>query len=94
MRKALVAIGIISLVFAAGVSVAEEQSKPAAAGQQAAPAASADKATEATGGCMPDGSCCGQEACAHAAAAKADKAAAADSDGGCPCMKNKKKQQQ
>ena len=93
MRPAFVAIGIIALIFAAGVSVAEEQTKPAAAAPQAAPAANADKATETTGGCMPDGSCCGQAECAHAAAATSDKAAAADAGGGCPCMKNKKKQQ-
>ena len=67
--------------------------KPAAGAQQAAPAANTDKAAETTGGCMPDGSCCGKGECTHAAAALSDKAAAADAGGGCPCMKNKKKQQ-
>jgi hypothetical protein len=94
MRRALVTIGIISLIFAAGVSVAaEQQSKPAAAAPQAAAQANADKAVGTTGGCMPDGSCCGQGACAQAAAAAADKAATAETGGGCPCMKNKKQQQ-
>ena len=93
MKRALVAIGIAVLMFAVGatVGVAEEQTQPAAAAQQAAPAANADKAVETTGGCMPDGSCCGHGACAKAAAAT-EKGASADTAGGCPCMKNKKAQ--
>ena len=92
MKRALIGIGIIALVFAVGVtvSIAEEQTQQAPAGQQAAPAANADKAVETTGGCMPDGSCCGHGACAQAAAAGEKGAAAGDTAGGCPCMKNKK----
>jgi hypothetical protein len=93
MKRTFVAIGIAVLMFAVGaaVSVAEEQTHPAPAVQQSAPAAKADNAVETSGGCMPDGSCCGHGACAKAAAASG-KGALADSAGGCPCMKNKKAQ--
>ena len=86
---------LAALTFAAGPSRADDQA-PAAA-----PAESAPKVLEPAGGCMPDGSCCGQPACAHAAAAdKATNGAAAgdaagnnaaDTGGGCPCSKMKKK---
>ncbi len=90
---------LAALTFGVGLSRAEDQA-PAAA----APADNVFKAQE-PGGCMPDGGCCGHGACAHAAA-NADKAAtgaasgevltyptgdAADSGGGCPCAKMKKK---
>ena len=96
-RTHIATLGLVAaLTFAAAPSRAEDQA-PAAA-----PADSAPKVLEPTGGCMPDGSCCGHGACAHAAAG-ADKAAngaaavygtdsnAADTGGGCPCSKLKKK---
>jgi hypothetical protein len=82
---------LAALTFAAAPIRAEDQ----------APSDSAPKVLEPAGGCMPDGSCCGQPACAHAAGA--DKAAndaapvygadkgAADTGGGCPCAKMKQK---
>ena len=95
-------IRIVALVlFAAltcgvGLGRAEDQA-PAAVPPEAAPADNVFKATEP--GCMPDGGCCGHGACAHAAGA--DKTAngatgdsagnAADTGGGCPCSKMKKK---
>jgi len=94
---------IAALTFGVGLSRAEDQA-PAAV--PPAPADSAPQAVEpvfgaAPGGCMPDGGCCGSGACAHHAAA-ADKSAkgaatgdaagtAADTGGGCPCAKMKKK---
>ena len=89
-----------ALSFGVGLSRAEDQA-PAAVPPAAAPADNVFKAMEPAGGCMPDGSCCGHGACAHAAAG-ADKAAngaatgdaagsAADTGGGCPCSKMKKK---
>ena len=85
------------LTLGAGLSRAEDQA-PAAVPPAAAPADGVFKA-EPAGGCMPDGSCCGHGACAHAAM-EADKATtgsaagAADSaadTSGCPCAKMKKK---
>ena len=86
------------LTFGVGFSRAENQA-PAAVPPAVAPADNAEKAVEAAGGCMPDGSCCGHGACAHAAAStdKATNGTAAGADaadsaaGGCPCAKMKKK---
>ena len=101
MKRTHIATLAVFTLLTVGVarSRAEDQA-PAAA-----PAASAPKAAEpvfgtTAGGCMPDGSCCGHGACAHAAteAGKAANGAAettgsnADSTGGgCPCAKMKKK---
>jgi len=99
MKRALIVAGIVTLIAAVevGVSRAEEHVQQPQAAQQAAPAANADKAVETTGGCMPDGSCCGHGACAQAAKSSekgstGDAAgdATGEGAGGCPCMKNKK----
>ncbi|HVO23965.1 MAG TPA: hypothetical protein VMW56_10090 [Candidatus Margulisiibacteriota bacterium] len=91
MKRALIVAGIVALISAVQVCVsrAEDQAQQPQAAQPAAPAANADKAVGTTGGCMPDGSCCGSGACAQAAKAS-DKAPTGEAAGGCPCMKNKK----
>jgi hypothetical protein len=105
MKASLTALALFTaLTFGGGLVRAEDQA-PVAAPPAVAPADSAPKAVEPAAGCMPDGSCCGHGACAHAAAS-AEKAAngavlgdaegtagsnAADSGGGCPCSKMKKK---
>ncbi len=98
MKRALLAAGFLALIVAVAVTVgtaAERRQQAPAAAQQVAPGPNTDKAAEAMGGCLPDGSCCGKGECAHAAAG-AEKPAAGEaaggSAGGCPCMKNKKAQ--
>lgn len=98
MKRTRIATLALVAVLTCGVGLSRAES----AAPAAAPADNGEKAAEPASGCMPDGSCCGKAACAHAAAG-ADKAAtgaatgeaagtAADTaDGGCPCAKMKKK---
>src|SRR5262245_53201936 len=94
MKRTRIVMFALAAVFALGVRLGHAE--------DAAPAEKAPKVLEPLGGCMPDGGCCGQGACARAAAAgeknqngapAGDAAAgsAADSGGGCPCSKMKKK---
>jgi hypothetical protein len=93
MKRALIVASMFALItaFQVGVSRAGDPMQQPDAAQQAAPGANADKAVATTGGCMPDGSCCGHGACAQAAKAS-EKASTGEAAGGCPCMKNKQAQ--
>ncbi len=93
MKRVVIIVGTLTLMVALQVAVsrAGDQAQQPQAAQQAAPAANADKAVGTASGCMPDGSCCGNAACAQAAKAS-DKGATGEAAGGCPCMKNKKAQ--
>ena len=93
MKRVLIVVSTLALSAALYVAVshAGDQTQQPQAAQQAAPAANADKAVGTAGGCMPDGSCCGNGACAQAVKAS-DKGSTGEAAGGCPCMKNKKAQ--
>ncbi len=102
-RTRIIALALFA-VLTFGVSLSRADDQPPAAVPQAAvppavappavaPADNSGTAVEPAAGCMPDGSCCGHGACAHAAAS-ADKPAgskAKSATGGCPCGKMKHK---
>jgi hypothetical protein len=92
----LVAVLITALTLGATLCRAGDQAPQAPAAPQAAPAAAApDQVLQPSGGCMPGGGCCGSGACAQMMGAEHPHAAgdsAADTAGGCPCMKGAKTQ--
>ena len=93
MRRTLLVAVAFATMLAYGPAFACSADEAAKA-PAAAPAVGADQPVQPSSGCMAGGGCCGSAECAQMMGAEhplAAGGAAAETAGGCPCMKNRAK---